>query len=266
MEDRLERVIGCLGGSGVGFGLPHAPRQHDAESPASRLAAPADGEDTVQQLQSRLEEMDWRLRREAAGDGPRGAVQTGAGRHAARARPEARHAGQWEQRLPQEAALADAWSPRRGQEALREDYGSRPAANTRNQAAKADAPDRGKGSGGHDARQHVKRRAREAVAGGGGHAADARASVEERDAMRWQARHRRSAFKICHAYGLNACTTVHLARMACHPVQNAVLAGAAPGLSRPKDLTDVCVRAAHAGRVQGAGASERPHGTRPAAV
>ncbi len=194
MEDRLERLIGCLAGSGVGFGWPHAPQPH-AESPASsRAAAMADGdEDTVQRLQSRLEEMERRLAGEAAG----GDGEASARRHAARARPEGLHAGHpGEQRLPQEVGPAEAWGPRRVRappETLREGHASRPAANTLSHAAKADAQGRGLGSGGHAAGQHGERRARAAAeTDSGGHAADARCSVEERDAMRWQARHRLS--------------------------------------------------------------------------
>ncbi len=201
MEDRLEQLIGCLSGSGVGYGWPHAPRQHDAESPASHPAALADGEDTVQQLQSRLEEMERRLIHEAAGEDARGAVHAGAARDAAqKARPEARHAGRREQPLPiLEAGPADAGGFRRGQpppEALRGGRGSRPAVNTHSHAAKADPQDRKEGSGGHAATQHVERRVRAAAeAGSGVRGADARASVEERDVMQWQARHRRPDLK-----------------------------------------------------------------------
>ena len=199
MEDRLEQVIGCLAGSGVGSGIglgwPHAPqRQHAEESPVARPAAPADGGDTVQQLQSRLEEMERRLRREEAADDDRyDVVRTGALRHAAGAeRGEGLHAGhRREQRLPQDAGPSDAWRLRRGQtppETLLVGNSSRPVVPTRTHAPKADARDRGRDRSGHAAQQHDERRAHaEAETGSGGHVGDARASVEERDALRWQA-------------------------------------------------------------------------------
>lgn len=201
MEDRLQQVMGRLAGSGVEFGWPH--RHQEGNSGESRAAVSAEGEDTVQQLQSRLEHMERRLTR---GDtDPRDSWQTTSARHASTTQPVQLQAGRRQQPpWSQEATALGTRDPRRGHagtEAPQQSNGNRRAAHARTHAGEAAEQGRVRQERGGDRRQHGEQRPRRAAAPAGGrHEEHAGASVQEQDALRWQARRNGGNPQWCYAF------------------------------------------------------------------